>query len=81
MQDKTQLLKDWLNRMKHHDRLALERVDTINNWPELLRHEIDRRAIQSIDFLPDDLIVAIARDEVNIRQAIREVLAGRVARP
>ncbi|MGO1069538.1 hypothetical protein [Lysobacter sp. CA199] len=75
MHHKTQQLKDYLNGMKRNNRLALERLDTISNWPELLRREVERRAIHAIEILPDDLLVAIAKGEVNIQRAIREVLA------
>ncbi|MEH6413920.1 hypothetical protein [Pseudomonas sp. CGJS7] len=75
MQHKTQQLKDYLNGMKRNNRLALEKLDTIGNWPELIRREVERRAIHAIEILPDDLIMAIAKGEVNIQRAIREVLA------
>ncbi|MBT2748292.1 MULTISPECIES: hypothetical protein [unclassified Lysobacter] len=75
MHHKTQQLKDYLNGMKRNNRLALERLDTIKNWPELIHGEIERRAIHAIEILPDDMIMAIAKGEVNIQRVIREVLA------
>jgi len=74
MRSNADSLKDYLDGMSRHSRLALEQLDEIDNWPELMRHEIERRAIHAIGILPDDLIFAIVNGELDIKKSIREVL-------
>ncbi len=68
-------LEDYLRGMRRHSPLALKRLQEINNWPEVMRAEIDRRAIHAIGYFTDDLILAIANGEVDIKESIRDILA------
>lgn len=44
-----------------------------------MRAEIDRRAIHAIGYFTDDLVLAIANGEVDIKKSIRDVLAVKLS--
>lgn len=76
MSDQTAALKDYLNGMKKYNRAALTQLQSINNWNAAAQHELERRAYLVLNTFNDDVMVAIANGEVNVKQAIDEVLAG-----
>ncbi|MBT2748241.1 MULTISPECIES: hypothetical protein [unclassified Lysobacter] len=76
MNDQTAALKDYLNGMKKYNRAALTQLRTINNWHAAAQHELERRAYLVLNTFNDDVMLAIANGEVNVQQAIDEVLAG-----
>ncbi|MBT2746182.1 MULTISPECIES: hypothetical protein [unclassified Lysobacter] len=75
MNDQTQALKDYIGGMKRHNRAALMQLRGIHNWHAAAQHELERRAYLVLNTFNDDLMLAIANGEVNVQQAIDEVLA------
>ncbi|ALN64593.1 hypothetical protein GLA29479_3742 [Lysobacter antibioticus] len=75
MQDGTQTLKDFLSGMKTGTPSALAQLTVLKDWTEVAQREIERRATFFLQKLPDDVICAIAEGEIDVRNAIGEVLS------
>lgn len=76
MQEHIEHLKDYLRGMKRGDnRKALAQLTAISDWPNASQQELDRRASATLQILPDEILVAIANGEIDVREAIADVLA------
>jgi len=76
MQEYIEQLKDYLRGMKHADnRAALAQLTAISDWPDASQQELERRAGATLQILPTDILVALANGEIDMREAIADVLA------
>lgn len=76
MQEHIEHLKDYLRGMKRADnRKALAQLTAISDWPNASQQELERRASATLQILPDDILVALAKGEIDMREAIADVLA------
>ncbi|WP_394540159.1 hypothetical protein PRJ39_06235 [Lysobacter enzymogenes] len=76
MQEHIEHLKDYLRGMKRGDnRKALSQLTAISDWPNASQQELERRASATLQILPDEILVAIANGEIDVREAIADVLA------
>lgn len=74
MRDETQILKDYLGGMKRGNRSALAQLTALSDWREIAQREIERRANYFLTMLPDEVIQAIAKGDIDVRSVIGEVL-------
>ena len=70
-------LKDYLNGIKRVRPSELEQLGRFPNWRELAQREQERRVTDLMRMFGDDLIDAIARNEVDVNATIADVLAGK----
>lgn len=70
-------LKDYLRGMKKSRPDSLVQLQLVPRWQELAERELERRATSLIQAFHNSLLTAIANDEVNVHQAIKEVLASK----
>lgn len=75
MKDQTEAFKDYIGGMKKHNRTALTQLLTINDWHAAAQRELERRAYLVLNTFNDDVMLAIAKGELNPCRAIEEVLA------
>lgn len=75
MQDETQILKGYLGGMKRGNRSALVQLTALGDWTDIAQREIERRARYFLETLPDKVIQAIAKGDIDVRSVIGEVLA------
>ena len=61
--------------MKKHNRAALTQLLSIEDWHATAQRELERRAYLVFNTFNDDVMLAIARGEINPCRAIEEVLA------
>ncbi|ALN93823.1 hypothetical protein [Lysobacter gummosus] len=76
MQDQKEALKDHLRGMNRHNRTALVQLIAVTDWRGIAQRELERRAGLVFQVINDEVMVAIAKGEVDVNQAIAEVLAG-----
>jgi hypothetical protein len=75
MKDQTEAFKDYIGGMKKHNRNALNQLLSINDWHAAAQRELQRRAYLVLNTFNDDVMLAIAKGELNPYRAIEEVLA------
>jgi hypothetical protein len=75
MKDQTEAFKDYIGGMKKHNRTALTQLLTINDWHAAAQRELERRAYLVLNTFNDDVMLAIAKGELNPSRAIEELLA------
>lgn len=75
MKDQTEAFKDYIGGMKKHNRTALTQLLTINDWHAAAQRELEHRAYLVLNTFNDDVMLAIAKGELNPYRAIEEVLA------
>lgn len=76
MRDETQILKDYLGGMRRGNRSALAQLTALSNWTDIAQREVERRAHYFLTTLPDEVVQAIAKGDIDMRNVIGEVLAG-----
>lgn len=76
MQDQKDALKDYLRGIKARNRIALAQLLAIADWHGMAQRELERRASLVLQMFNDEVMVAIANGELNVKQAIAEVLVG-----
>lgn len=68
-------IKDYLRGMKRVRADHLPRLADFDNWQELARREVERRATHIIQMLDDAQLAAIVAGKINVPAAIRDVMA------
>jgi hypothetical protein len=76
MQDQKEALKDYLHGMNKYNRAALIQLIAVTDWRGVAQRELERRAGLVFHVFNDEVIVAMAKGEVDVSQAIAEVLAA-----
>lgn len=76
MEDPKDALKDYLRGIKSRNRIALAQLLAITDWHGMAQRELERRASLVVQMFNDEVMVAIANGELNVKQAIAEVLTG-----
>ena len=75
MQEQAEQLKDYLRGMKRANRAKLAQLTIYADWHGASRRELERRATQVLEMLPDDILTALAAGEIQMRETIADVLA------
>ncbi|WP_363798433.1 hypothetical protein ABU614_01100 [Lysobacter firmicutimachus] len=75
MNEKTEQLKDFLRGMKQAKRVELARLSAYADWHGAARRELERRAEQLLETLPDDILAGLVSGEIQMRETIADVLA------
>lgn len=75
MQDETEHLKDYLRGVKRGGSNALAQLTAFSDWPGMCQRELERRATFLLKALPDEILHGLAGGEIDMRQAIGDVLA------
>ena len=75
MQSETEHLKDYLRGMKRANRKALAQMTALSDWLAISQRELERRAASTLKMFPDEIIHGLANGEIDMRQAIGDVLA------
>jgi len=75
MQEQTEQLKDFLRGMKQANRSKLAQLSAYPDWYGASRREMERRATQFLEMLPDYILAGLVSGEIQMREAIADVLA------
>jgi molecular chaperone GrpE (heat shock protein) len=76
-QELAEQVKDFLRGMKRVRADDMPRLAEFDNWRELARREIERRATRVIEMFDDSILAAIAKGDLDLPAAIREVMKER----
>lgn len=68
-------LADILRGYAHADPASLAALQQLDNWPDIARREIERRATRIIEALDDETLRAIAEGTVDFNAACRDAAA------
>jgi hypothetical protein len=68
-----QSLTEHLTGYLRHAPARREALRHFPGWPDMARREVDRRTARFLEVLPDDLLQAIARGEVDLARLAREI--------
>ncbi|MGO1003272.1 hypothetical protein [Lysobacter sp. CA196] len=75
MQSETEQLKDYLRGMKRGNTNGLAQMNAINDWPGTAQRELERRAAFILKMFPDEVLLGLASGDIEIRQALVDVVA------
>jgi hypothetical protein len=68
-----QSLAEYLAGYVGNDPARREQVRNFPDWPGLARRELDRRGARLLEILPDDVLDAIARGEVDLAGLVEKI--------